>query len=224
MKISLQFHDSIYDCEVIVKNVSGMQSYFFRTTDADSTDSLEIDVESGDFELTLIPQMIDYRSAVDEIETNGWKDRMLKKTVGTLMSFVDRMLLRVGCRYEAKGVQDGDVLTVFGQEYVFGTFDRLELLELLPMAYMFFEVYHNGTRLTLRDAFETNRKEVISLAKKLALLDFGLHLIVTYPFQVGRIKRLSKDKKIKKTLIAFDRMDENARQKILIRKEKYMNT
>ena len=85
-------------------------------------------------------------------------------------------------------------------------------------------MYHNGIRLTLRDAFETNRKEVISLAKKLALLDFGLHLIVTYPFQVGRIKRLSKDKKIKKTLIAFDRMDENARQKILIRKEKYMNT
>ena len=91
------------------------------------------------------------------------------------------------------------------------------------MAYMFFEATYNGLLCECSDAFATNRKEVVSSAKKLMLIDFGLHLVFTYPIQVGRIKKLTSDKKVKSTLIKFNRLDEKERQKVLDKKEEFMS-
>lgn len=225
MKIFLNFSNSIYDCDVIVEDSQGRRNYYAELANAkeDNSTLIEIDVADGNFDLTLIPQMPNYKSALSEMEIESWKDKIAKKAANALLSAVDQMFLRVGCKYRVSGVQENETIFLYSQEYVFGTFDRFELLELIPMAYMFFEAYAGGCRLEIFDAFGMNRKEVISYSRKITLLNFGLHLIVTYPTQVGRVKRLTSNKKIGKTLKRFSRINDEQRHEVLERQEKFLS-
>ena len=222
MKLSLFFSNSLYNCEVIVKDTSGIKKYVTNVEDKQS-DFLEIDVESSSFELTVIPKMPDYKSAFSDMEVQNWKDRLAQKVGNALCSTLDKMLLRVGCTYMISDTKENDIICICGQEYIFGTFDKFDLFELVPMAYMFFEASCNGDLCKCSDAFAMNRKEVISSAKKLILIDFGLHLLFTYPIQVGRIKKLTSDRKVKRTLIKFSILDKKEREKILNKKEEFMS-
>ena len=222
MKLSLFFSNSLYNCEVIVQDTSGIKKYVTNVEDKQS-DFLEIDVESSSFELTVIPKMPDYKSAFSDMEVQNWKDRLAQKVGNALCSTLDKMLLRVGCTYMISDTKENDIICICGQEYIFGTFDKFDLFELVPMAYMFFEASCNGDLCKCSDAFAMNRKEVISSAKKLILIDFGLHLLFTYPIQVGRIKKLTSDRKVKRTLIKFSILDKKEREKILNKKEEFMS-
>ena len=55
------------------------------------------------------------------------------------------------------------------------------------------------------------------------LIDFGLHLLFTYPIQIGRIKKLTSNRKVKRTLIKFNMLDKKEREKILNKKEEFMS-
>ena len=222
MKLSLFFSNSLYNCEVIVKDTSGIKKYV-TNFEYKQSDFLEIDVESSSFELTVIPKMPDYKSAFLDMEVQNWKDRLAQKVGNALCSTLDKMLLRVGCTYMISDTKENDIICICGQEYIFGTFDKFDLFELVPMAYMFFEASCNGDLCKCSDAFALNRKEVISSAKKLILIDFGLHLLFTYPIQIGRIKKLTSDRKVKGTLIKFNMLDKKEREKILNKKEEFMS-
>jgi hypothetical protein len=222
MKLSLFFSNSLYNCEAIIKDISGIKKYVTNFEEKQS-DFLEIDVESSSFELTVIPKMPDYKSAFLDMEVQNWKDWLAQKVGNALCSTLDKMLLRVGCTYMISDIKENDIICICGQEYIFGTFDKFDLFELLPMAYMFFEASCNGDLCKCADAFALNRKEVISSAKKLILIDFGLHLLFTYPIQIGRIKKLTSDRKVKGTLIKFNMLDKKEREKILNKKEEFMS-
>ena len=222
MRLSLNFSNSLYSCEAIIKDASGIQNYVVNLEDKQS-EFLETDVESDSFELTLIPKTPNYKSAFRDMEVQNWKDKLAQKIGTALCSTLDKMLLRVGCTYLISNRKENDVICIRGQEYVFGTFDKFDLFELLPMAYMFFEASCNGDLCKCSDAFALNRKEVISSAKKLILIDFGFHLLFTYPIQIERIKKLTSDKKVKRTLIKFNMLDKKEREKILNKKEEYIS-
>jgi hypothetical protein len=222
MKLSLFFSNSLYNCEAIIKDTSGIKKYITNFEEKQS-DFLEIDVESSGFELTVIPKMPDYKSAFLDMEVQNWKDRLAQKVGNALCSTLDKMLLRVGCTYMISDTKENDIICICGQEYIFGTFDKFDLFELVPMAYMFFEASCNGDLCKCSDAFAMNRKDVVSSAKKLVLIDFGLHLLFTYPIQIGRIKKLTSDRKVKKTLVKFNTLDKKEREKILNKKEKFMS-
>lgn len=222
MKLSLFFSNSLYNCEAIIKDISGIKKYVTNFEEKQS-DFLEIDVESSSFELTVIPKMPDYKSAFLDMEVQNWKDWLAQKVGNALCSTLDKMLLRVGCTYMISDTKENDIICICGQEYIFGTFDKFDLFELVPMAYMFFEASCNGDLCKCSDAFALNRKEVISSAKKLILIDFGLHLLFTYPIQIGRIKKLTSDRKVKGTLIKFNMLDKKEREKILNKKEEFMS-
>jgi hypothetical protein len=127
---------------------------------------------------------------------------------------MDKAFLYVCCNYRLENLKDGDIITIESQGYAFGTFDRFNLLELLPMIYIFYDVSVGGKRPAFQSAFGINRKEVIRFAKKLALIE-----LITYPLQVGRIKYLSSRRKVNNTLKRFHNMNEAQRQKILKRME-----
>ncbi len=222
MRLSLIFSNSFYNCEVIIKDTSGIKQYVANLQE-NNLELLEIDVESSHFELTVIPKMPDYQSAFSDMEIQNWKDRLAQKLGNALCATLDKMLLRVGCTYMISDIKENDVICIRGQEYVFGTFDKFDLFDLVPMTYMFFEASCNGDLCKCSDAFAMNRKEVISSAKKLMLIDFGLHLLFTYPIQMGRIKKLTSDKKVKRTLMKFNMLDQKEREKILNKKEEFMS-
>ena len=222
MRLSLVFSNSIYNCEVIIKDTSGIKQYVANLQE-NNLELLEIDVESSRFELTVIPKMPDYQSAFSDMEIQNWKDRLTQKIGNALCATLDKMLLRVGCTYMISNIKENDVICIRGQEYVFGTFDKFDLFDLVPMTYMFFEASSSGDLCKCSDAFAMNRKEVLSSAKKLILADFGLQLLFTYPIQMGRIKKLTSDKKVKRTLIEFNMLDQKEREKILNKKEEFMS-
>ncbi len=212
----------MYMCDVTVKDSVGNVIRYVDSED-DQPMTTELNVAEGDLELTVIPQMVNYKKVVSEIEAENWKEKLAKKIAGKLLSAVDKCLLRVGCKYNIRGLKENDTVYLCQKEYLCTAFDRLVLLELLPVTYMFFEAFHNGYRCQMTDAFGTNRKDVISFSRKITLANFGFHLIFTYPFQVGRIKRLTSDRKVKKKLIGFNRMSDEQRQKLLNRMEKMAN-
>ncbi len=175
------------------------------------------------FELMLIPEMINSESLFKGFEAVNLLDRLFKKAISSVISFSNKQFLRVTCTYSITDIKDGDVLKMSAQEYVFGTFDKYDVLELIPMMYSFFEVTHNGSRAELLNAYGTNRKEVISLSRKIALLDFGFYLLITHPIQMFRIRWLTSNFKVRRTLMKFNRMSEEQRKKMQDKTDKFFD-
>lgn len=229
MKITLVLKESIYDCKIQITDSRGSRNYYISALCEDETVTPFITAEIYDngFDLTLIPIMPDTTSMLNDFEENNWKDKFAKKAAKVLFSSLKKAILRVGCTYRVEQVQDRDRIDINLQTYTFGTFDHFDLLELIPMMYMFFEVLNFNKLFKLKEAFATNRKDVLKFAKTLALTDIlgnGLFLtLFTYPIQVGRIKRLTKDKKISKLLAKFNNLSDTERQSYLEKQEKFFD-
>lgn len=230
MKITLVLKESIYDCKIKTTDSKGSRYYYITALldDETITPFVTAEVFDNDFDLTLIPIMPDTKSMLNDFEDNNWKDKFAKKAAKVLFSSLEKAILRVGCTYRAKGIQDGDRLDINLQSYTFGTFDRYGLLELIPMMYIFFEASVFNKRFCLIDAYETNRKDVLKFAKTLMLtsiLGNGLFVtLLTYPIQVGRIKRLTRNRRISKVLRKFNSLSDEDRQKFLDKQEKFFDS
>ena len=229
MKITLVLKESIYDCKIQITDSIESRYYYISALceDENVTPFITAEIYDNDFDLTLIPIMPDTTSMLNDFEENNWKDKFAKKAIKILSSSLEKAILRVGCTYRVEQVQDGDRLDINLQTYTFGTFDRFDLLELMPMMYMFFEVFNFNKLFKLKEAFETNRKDVLRFAKTFALTDIlgnGLFLtLFTYPIQVSRIKRLTKNKKISKVLTKFNNLSDTERQRFLEKQEKFFD-
>lgn len=229
MEISLVLQESIYDCKIKISDARGERYHYISAMreEETSSSSILVDIFDGDFSLSLIPVMTDTKTLINEIEETDWKDKLAKKALTFLSSSLDKMILRIGCDYHISGLQDGDCLDIRMQNYAFGAFDRFDLLELVPVCYAFFEVSNSNSRYNLTNAYETNRKDVLRSAKALALSDIlgnGLILtIFTYPIQVGRAKRLTKNKKIRKVLTKFNTLSDTERQRFLKKQASFFN-
>ncbi len=222
MRIRFEVSKSIYNCNLRIDDIMGTQNFLVRLDDSEvETAVLEIDVCDGDFELTVTPVSPDYESIFNDVGANGWKEKLAVKLGSGLFSMLDKTMLRVACKYRLTGLTDGDTVYIQGQEYVFGWFDKFDFFELIPMMYMFFETSCRGRRFTLLSAYETNRRDVVKSARQIMLLNYENILI--YPIQVGRIKRLSKNKKINKTLMKFNTLSDEEREKILLKKEEFFS-
>lgn len=229
MRVSFVLKESIYDCKIQITDMQGCRHYLIPalTDNNMSNQHITVDIYGNEFNLTLIPLMPDMNSALNELEENSWKDRFAKKTTKLLASSLDKMVLRVGCTYHVSDLQDGNRLDIALQNYTFGTFDRFDLLELIPAMYMFFEVSKPEKRLRLINAYETNRKDVVKAARMLALADgFGngfFLTLFTYPIQVSRIKHLTKNRKILKILTKFNEFSDLQRQQFLEKQERFFD-
>lgn len=229
MKISFALKESIYNCKVQITDLQGSRTYLIPAVSDDelSEQWITADIYGTEFDLTLIPMMPDIEPIFNELEERTWKDKLAIKVTKFLISSLDKIMLRVGCAYHIDKIQDGDRLDIALQTYAFGTFDRYNLLELFPVAYMFFEAFQGDKRFSLTTAFETNRKEVLKAARGITLagsfgFGFLLTLIFVYPIQIGRVKWLTKRKKILKTLTKFNKLSDTEREKFLKKQEKFM--
>lgn len=229
MKIFLVLKESIYDCKIKISDSQGERCYYISALCEKemTSSSITAEVFDNEFSLSLIPITADVKSALEEIEENDWKDRLAKKATGFLINSLDNMILRVGCNYHIEGLQDGDRLDITLQSYAFGTFDRFDILELVPICYTFFEVANFNEYYKLTNAYETNRKDVLKFAKTFAFADVlgnGFFLtLFTYPIQVSRVKRLTKNKKISKVLTKFNNLSDAERQRFLEKQEKFFD-
>jgi len=229
MKISLVLKESLYDCNIKITDSHGERYYYISALYEEGMPSSSVTAEvfDNDFSLSLIPIMTDTNAIFNEFEGDGWVDKLAKKASKLLLNSIDKIFLRVGCTYTVEGLQDGDRLNITLQSYIFGTYDRLNILELVPLCYMFFEVSNFNEYCKLADAYETNRKDVLKFAKTYAFADVlgnGLLLtFFTYPIQVTRIKHLTRNRKIRKTLTKFNNLSDAQRQRFLEKQEKFFD-
>ena len=225
MKISLYFSKFIYDCEISVVCENMTRNYFVEMNDIGDEDHtmLEIEVDNSDFQLIVTPKIANFGASVSQMDVHDWKDKLAQKVGEALFSMLDKTILRIGCVYDVSDVRENDTLFIWQQEYVFTTWDVCDILELFPVCYAFAEVMHNGKLCSCIDAFGTNRKEVLKLVRLFTLADFGWHLIFTYPLQVSRVKRLSRNRKVKRTLLKFNKLSEEKRQKVLEKMDEFMS-
>lgn len=222
MKLQLNFTDSIFDCKAIIQDAYGRQELSLPLISGgeDAPKSAEIEVSDGEFLLTLRPVPVDYKDALDEMERTTFKDKLLHKLLEKGLGFLEDIVLRVGCTYRLSGVNDGDLLTVNCQMYASDHGWLADLFELIPVMYMYYEIEHRGKPLGPSEAWAINRDDLVKSARKIALLQFGVGLIFTYPLRVGRVKRLVKDRKIKRKLQKFYALPDQKRQAIRAKMEK----
>lgn len=229
MKITVVLKESIYDCKIKITDSCGERDYYISAICEDglNSSSIVVDVFDNEFSISLIPIMPDFNPMLNEFEPNNWKEKLATKATSVLLNSVEKNILRVGCNYNIVNLQDGDRLDITLQMYVYRTFDRFDILELIPMIYAFFEVTNFNDRFKLTDAYETNRKDVLKFAKTMNLIGIvgdGLFTtLIMYPIQVSRIKRLTKNKKILKTLTKFNKLSDKDRQRFLEKQEKFLD-
>ena len=220
MKIRFVLSETPFNCQLEIADMLGTRTFMIDISDECENPSLEIDINGTEFDLTLTPIMGDYKHFLNDFETQKFADKLAKKLTGLLLKSVESTILRVGCKYHISGVQDMDTLNIDIQAYAFGTSIWADFFGIMPTVYMFYEVSQFNNRFILINAFETNRKSVLKSAKAFIIADFGIHLIFTYPFQIGVIKHLTKNKKIIKTLHKYHGMSEEERHKLMEKFEK----
>lgn len=213
MKISFRFVDQFGDVDLKYHDAAGEHSLLIAM---DTENNLrEIDILGDSLEITVKPTKLDL--GINKEEVSGTAEKVFLKFTEKFASVANDMLLHVGCRYIVNDLQDGDVIDVTCCNYSVSGSDQMLIFDLYPVVYLFFEVSKNDHRYEPLDIIPINRDKVLKSARVMALADFGLLLIVTYPFQVGRVKRLTKEKTVKKKLKAFNVMSEEKRKKILER-------
>lgn len=221
MKVVFTLKDSMYHCRLQITDSHGSRYHLISVADGseNADQSATVEIYDSECDLSLSPLFPDINAGLNEFQGTSWKEKFAIKAAKVLFSAFEKMILRVGCTYHIQGLQDGSQLDITLQCYAFGTFDKLGLLELIPMMYTFFEVSQSDRRFRLTDAYEINRKEVIKAAKSLSLADIlgnGIFaLLFSYPIQMGRVKWLSSGRKIRKTLFKFNGMSDSDRQKFL---------
>lgn len=229
MKLTLVLNESIFDCKIKISDLQGERYYYISAVceDGMTSSSTTVDVFGSDFCLSVIPIVADTKSVLNISLQDNWKDKLAKNFSKFLLSTIEYTVLRVGCDYNITGAVDSDSLDITLQSYFFGPSDRYNILGLIPMNYMFFEVANFNNYYKLTDAYETNRKDVLKFSKTYAfseILSNGLFAtLITYPIQVRRIKRLTKNRKIRKTLTKFNSFTPAKRQRFLEKQEKFFD-
>lgn len=227
MKISFALNEGMFNCKMQITDAYGSRAFIIPAlSDSEAPPpDVTIDIRGSEFHLSLIPLMPDTTSIMDDPEENDWKDKLANKAANFFISAVGKICFRVGCDYHISGLQDGDKLEIGSQIYAFGKYDRFDFLELFPVAYAFFEVSHSNQYFTLLNAYETNRKDYLKAAKLYAITEaFGCGIflgIFIYPFQISRVKRLTKNRKIVKVLKKFNALSEADRKCFLEKQDKF---
>lgn len=223
MKIHFVLSGSIYDCCLEITDPQRTQKHRIHVTEDAAYHTLNVDVAEGDLYVTVTPVPADMNSALEGIAEATWKDKLIKKSVGVLYTAVENTLLQVGCQYWLRNVQHDDVFELKQEGYIPDTLDHLGLLELFPVSYSFFDLTRRGSRFELLDAFGTNRRQILRAARLTTLLEAGLLLIITYPFQMYRVRHLTKNRRIFKSLHKFNAMTPEQREKFLKKQEKFVD-
>ncbi len=213
MKIGLNFFEQFGDIELEYSDANGSHSLLIGMDRECDGEPYEIEITGDVLSIAVKPTKLDLGSIKEEI--SGVAEKLLVKFADKFASVANDMILHVGCRYLVNNLCDGDILDITCRQYSVSTDNQMFIFDLYPVTYLFYEISKKQKRVEPLKVWTVNRDRVLKSARVMALADFGLHLIITYPFQVGRVKRLTRDKKVAKKLRAFNAMSEEKRNKIL---------
>lgn len=216
MKLTILFKDNVFDCYMNITDSHGSRSILLesRSPVEDGKHYIDVEVYDPDFSLVLVPKISKSAAAYSSSDQNGVLGKLERGIWGALSSITDKAFLQVGCKYRVSDAAEGSLLIIESQSYFFDTGGIFEwFFEWLPTGYAFFEAYRGSMRLEPLDAFALNRGDVLKSTRMLSLLIPDTALF--YPLQMLRVRHLTKNKKVFKTLQRFHFMTPDERRRIL---------
>ena len=207
MTIHFNIYNNLHHC--IMQITDARSTRYFKIpvhcfASAAGGQTMTVECDGGELDLLVYPESAPPQDGQLNFDPNTWKGKLLNKMERLSHSVIGQVILSVGCRYRITDVCDGDVINIYARVYGYNSEFSTDVLELLPVLYTFYEAESLNGHCTLINSFAGNRKTVIQSARKLTcLLDFGLRLLIIYPIQVGRVKRLTSKRKVRKTILKF---------------------
>ncbi len=146
-----------------------------------------------------------------------------------LASLENAVCFRVGCTYRLDGLRNGEEILLKEQTYACTSYTADLVFNLVPVDYLFFEAVRHGERHAPTAARCTNKRAALKAARTAALLsasDGGigclsfLLCLPIFSLQMLRVRFLTRNRRIFRTLSRFHRMSEAERQKVLRRNDR----
>lgn len=214
---------STFDIRMKVIHTVYPDEYTIKSLD-DNEPLAEIAVDLSEFDLSL-EFIFDYDMvSMDDVDRNTIKDKFLAKLSEKALSAFEKLIFRVDCSYHISGIYDGDTIEIDSPIYLFGVYDVLDFLEMMPVEYVFPRVrLHNGSAV-LTAAVGQNRNKFLKASKRLALFYYGISGIWKFPFQYGRVKHLTKDHVVFKKLRKFLSLTPQEQEKKLDKQSKLIDS
>jgi len=219
------FENSLFSCNIRVTDAKGARFYHVPQTDPFATTPhfLDVEIDGNKCDIAIAPIETDSNNLWKDTPPENFFDKIASKCGKKLVSYISKIILRVTCEYHLTDLKDGDCIDIIARQYVYDLWDNVNALEeIVPMAYAFYEIEYNGKRATVKQAFGTNRREVIKTSRPLAFMassGYGL-LLILYPIQMIRIRHLSSKRKVFRTIKKFNKMTPEERKKFEERMDK----
>lgn len=227
MKLTFHLNTTLYDCILRLRGEGGFAADYRMTATAPLgsalMDCVTVEVPVDTCEVTVCPQYSEeLREEVKGFQGGGgfWAN-LAAKTLGKiadtgLRSFTLHTALTYRLDLKNRLGQDvaGDGtlhLTLTERNYTPTSKTSSEIFELLPVYYTFFELAEGETALSPVRAEGVNRTRFRRLARKLILLQcmgwfVGILGLLGYPFMMGRVKHLTRDRLVLRCLRKLYRM------------------
>ncbi len=227
MKLTFHLEATLYDCILRVGGEGGFHADYRMTATAPLgsalMDTVTVEVPGHTCEVTVSPQYPEeLREEVKGFRVDGgfWA-KLTAKALGRLAdtglrSFTLHTALtyRINLRDRLGSdlMDDGALhLTLTERNYTTTSKTSSEIFELLPVYYTFFELAEGETAISPVRAEGVNRKRMRRLVRKLVLLQcvsecVGALGLIAYPFFMGRVKHLTRDRPVLRRLRKLYRM------------------
>lgn len=226
MKVFFECSSALFDCKLQVWDRQGMHEVYLFPTEDDNVESrrIEFEIDGDSIEIALIPQPVSRERCSVDWKTNTWKDRFLKKALDKIFDVCYNVFLLVGCRYRIGGLVEGDWIFLKNRELLLCPPLLYEIFDFFPVLIFYFELQETGQRSELVSALTLNRAAVIQKSKKLALANFGIGLIFSYPINISVVKHLTKDKRINRKIRKLYNLPYEEREKWFDKLQKKIST
>ena len=208
--------NELFNCNIRINDAKGAHYYQVPQIDPLNKEPLllDVEIEGSECDIAIAPIECDTDKIYEDKSSQTFFNKITSKLAKKVFSSITEAILRVTCEYHLCNLKNEDCINIVAKQYIYGVGDRWYKGGCVPISYSFYEVEHNGKRAKVKQAFGTNRNEMMKNAKQLAFLTALEYLLIIYPFEVSRIRNLSKDKEVIRTIQRFNEMTPEERTKI----------
>ncbi|MBQ8753118.1 MAG: hypothetical protein IJZ13_08460 [Clostridia bacterium] len=225
MTVLFRLCQSSTACRLHITDAAGKRVVFLAMDFLAPTDACySVELYGDSAEITAVP--IAYAAPQAGAGVKGWLKMQGRRWLAALENAV---CFQVGCSYRLDSLQEREEILLKEQTYACTSYTADLVFDLVPVDYLFFEAVRHGKRQTPTAARCTNKRSALKASRTAALLSasdggFGclsfLLCLPIFPLQMLRVRFLTRNRRMFRTLARFHRMSEVERQKVLRRNDR----
>ncbi len=209
--MTIRFHmisstDNICDCLIKITDNATTREFIFPCVS--ETSHINVDICSSVFDLTVIPITVSTDEAFQGIESKTLMDKLGLKVLKKLTDITKNYLYRLSCTYRINNTTEVKDIFLECREFIIGSTKLYNIIEILPLFCMYYEVKCNGTAITPIRVKGKNRKQLIKFTR-----GFSLTSLLLYPVNMIRMRIISTEGYLTRALKRFYSLSPEKRRK-----------